>query len=254
MTIHLYLSLFPEALIASMLSPEEFGSYYALGSAKKSRGQAIFFEVDPTYRNPYFKIDEAFARCIPHDDGSLKSSVYVSVYRALEHIKLSALQHLFLTTQDGYTLDLAPSEDIPDGTGQLHLYQEIAPVAPLVVSRLGPIQFLDQLVRNPVSLVTVPALVFTELQLGELADDPEMGIMINMQYGNQDHLRQCLTDVKTKFATTKMVDRSHNPNVQYRSIKNGFYVGNKKEMRYYPMPTAEELRVLNYRWFRSSNM
>ena len=28
----------------------------------------------------------------------------------------------------------------------------------------------------------------------------------------------------------------------------------KKEMRYYPMPTAEELRVLNYRWFRSSNM
>ena len=254
MAIHLYLSLFPEALIASMLSPEDFGSYYALGSAKKSRGQAIFFEVDPEYRNPYFKIDEAFARCVPHDDGSLKSSVYVSVYRALEHIKLSALQHLFLTTQDGYTLDLAPSEDIPNGTGQLHLYQEIAPVAPLVVSRLGPIQFLDQLVRNPVSLVTVPTLVFTELQLGELADDPEMGIMINMQYGNQDHLRQCLTDVKSKFATTKMVDRSHNPNVQYRSIKNGFYVGNKKEMCYYPMPTAEELRVLNYRWFRSANM
>jgi len=127
-------------------------------------------------------------------------------------------------------------------------------VAPLVVSRLGPIHFLDQLVRNPVSLVTVPALVFTELQLGELADDPEMGIMINLPYGNQDHLRQCLTEVKTKFATTKMVDRSHNPNVQYRSIKNGFYVGNKKEMRYYPMPTAEELRVLNYSWFRSANM
>ena len=54
MAIHLYLSLFPEALIASMLSPEDFGSYYALGSAKKSRGQAIFFEVDPEYRNPYF--------------------------------------------------------------------------------------------------------------------------------------------------------------------------------------------------------
>jgi len=34
MTIHLYLSLSPEALIASMLSPEDFGSYYALGSAK----------------------------------------------------------------------------------------------------------------------------------------------------------------------------------------------------------------------------
>lgn len=254
MAIHLYLSLFPEALIASMLSPEDFGTYYALGSAKKSRGQAIFFEVDPDYRHSHFKIDEAYKRCVPHDDGSLKASVYISVYRALEHIKLSALQHLFLTTPDGHTLDLAPSEDIPDLTGQLHLYQEIAPVAPLVVSRLGPIEFLDQLVRSPVSLVSVPAIVFTELELGELADDPEMGIMVSLPYENQDHLRQCLTDVKTKYNTTKIVDRSHNPNLEYRSIKNGFYVGNKKEMRYYPMPSAEELRVRNYRWFRSANL
>ena len=42
MTIHFYLSLIPEALIASMLSPEEFGNYYAVGSKKKSRGQAMF--------------------------------------------------------------------------------------------------------------------------------------------------------------------------------------------------------------------
>ena len=47
MTVHLYLSLIPEALIASMLTPEEFGAYYAVGSEKKSRGQAIFFEIDP---------------------------------------------------------------------------------------------------------------------------------------------------------------------------------------------------------------
>lgn len=48
MAIHLYLSLFPEALIASMLSPEDFGTYYALGSAKKSRGQAIFLKLTLT--------------------------------------------------------------------------------------------------------------------------------------------------------------------------------------------------------------
>ncbi len=41
-TVHLYLSLMPEALIASMLSPEEFGAYYAVGTEKKSSGQAIF--------------------------------------------------------------------------------------------------------------------------------------------------------------------------------------------------------------------
>lgn len=254
MAIHLYLSLLPEALIASMLGPEEFGTYYSVGSAKKTRGQAMFFEVDPNYRHPHFRIDEAFARCIPHPDGSLKSSVYVSVYRVLEHIDLDALMRLYLTTMDGRTLELSPDNNTPDGKGQLHLYQEIAPVSPLVVSRLGPLQFLDQLVRNPVSLITVPALVFTEFDLGEMTEDPVMGMMGNLSYENPDHLRQCLSDVKTKYVSTKMVDRTHSPNIQYRTIKNGFYVGNDKQLRYFTMPTREEIRRDNYRWFRSANM
>ena len=58
MTVHLYLSLIPEALIASMLSPEEFGAYYAVGTQKKSRGQAIFFEIDPKFHNDFFNIKE----------------------------------------------------------------------------------------------------------------------------------------------------------------------------------------------------
>jgi len=84
MTIHLYLSLIPEALIASMLEPEEFGSYYAVGSKKKSRGQAIFFEVDAKFKSSYFHIEDAVKRCVPHEDGSPKQSIYVSVYRVLE--------------------------------------------------------------------------------------------------------------------------------------------------------------------------
>ena len=58
MTVHLYLSLMPEALIASMLTPEEFGVYYAVGSAKKSRGRAMFFEIDPDYRHKSLRIDD----------------------------------------------------------------------------------------------------------------------------------------------------------------------------------------------------
>jgi hypothetical protein len=53
MTIHLYFSLIPEALIASMLGPEEFGQYYSTGHQYKSKGQAIFFEVDPTFRTSF---------------------------------------------------------------------------------------------------------------------------------------------------------------------------------------------------------
>ena len=46
---YLYLSLIPESLIASQLPPEEFGNYYAVGTRKRSRGQAIFFEVEPGF-------------------------------------------------------------------------------------------------------------------------------------------------------------------------------------------------------------
>lgn len=254
MAIYLYLSLLPEALIASMLCPEEFGTYYAVGSAKKSRGQAMFFEVDPDFRDPYFRVEEAYERCVPHEDDSLKSSVYISVYRVLEHMDFDALKHLYLTTMDGRTLELSPSNQITNGGEQLHLYQEVVPVSPLVVSRLDPLAFIDIIVRDPVSLVTLPAIVFTELQLGELADDPDMGSMENLPYSNIDHLRQCLKDVKTKYAATKMVDRVHSPSIHYRTIKNGFFVGNQNQMRYFPMPSPEEIRTKNYPWFRSANM
>ena len=254
MAIHLYLSLVPEALIASMLGPEEFGTYYAVGSAKKSRRQAMFFEIDPNYRHPEFKIDEAYARCVPHDDGSLKASVYVSVYRVLEHIDFNAIMHLYLSTMDGQTLELSPSNQIPNGGNQLHLYQELVPVTALVASRLKPLDFIEEIVRNPNSVLRLPAVVFTELQLGELAKDPEMGLAGKLSYSNRDHLRQCLTEVKTKFIATKMVDRIHSPSVQYRTIKNGIFAGNQTQLRYFAMPSPEEIRSNNYRWFRSANM
>ncbi len=254
MTVHFYLSLLPEALIVSMLSPEEFGTYYAVGSAKKSRGQAMFFEIDPNFRNPYFKIDEAVSRCVPHDDGTPKRSIYVSVYRVLEHIDLTALKELYLTTQDGRTLGLSPSDQIPSSTEGLHLYQEIIPVTPLVASRLDPIEFYDLIVKTPASLITVPAICFVELRLGELAHDPEMGILDDLPYGNSDHLRQCLSDVKTKYISTKMVDRTHSSVFPYRAVKNGIFVGNGEILKYYPMLSHETLRSENYRWFRSANM
>lgn len=254
MTIHFYFSLVPEALIASMLDPEEFGFYYAVGTSKKTRGQAMFFEVDPAYRNPYFRIDEALARCIPDEDGTPKTSVYISIYRVLEHIDLDMLMSLYLTTQDGRTLELKPSPDMPNHEKGLHLYQEIAPVSPLVVSVLSPIEFYELIVRDPSSLVTVPAITFAELDLGELADDPEMGLMDNLPYSNSDHLRECLSQVQTKYISTKMVDRAFVPKLQYRTVKNGFFVGNGKQLKYYPMPSQTELRAENYRWFRSANM
>jgi hypothetical protein len=254
MTVHLYLSLIPEALIASMLTPEEFGAYYAVGTQKKSRGQAIFFEVDPKFRSDAFRLEEAKARCMPHEDGSPKRSVYISVYRVLENIPMKALQKLYLTTQDGRTLGLESSNKVPtDGNG-LHLYREISPVPPLVVSSLGPKGFYELIVKDPDALVKVPAVCFAELRLGQLASDPLNGDIGDLPYSNMEHLRNCLVDLKTKQVHTKMVDRLPTIGIPYRTIKNGFFVGNLKNLRYFPLPGEEELVAKHYRWWRSATM
>lgn len=254
MAVHLYLSMIPEALIASMLTPEEFGVYYAVGAKKKARGQAIFFEIDPNFRHEFFDIEEGMRRCVPHEDGTPKRSIYISVYRVLEHISLDAIQRLYLVTQDGRVLGLGPSEDLPDNGEGLHLYQEIAPVHPLVVSTLGPRDFYELIVKNPTTLLSLPAVCFVELSLGELAKDPIYGAVGDLPYANIEHLRQCLVDLSTKTVHTKMVDRIHPASFPYRMIKNGIFVGNRERLLYFPLPSREELRARHYRWWRSANM
>lgn len=254
MTVHLYMSLVPEALIASMLSPEEFGVYYAVGTKKKARGRAIFCEIDPEFRDEFFRIDDGIKRCVPHEDGALKSSIYISVYRVLEHIDLDAIMKMYLVTQDGRTLGLEPAEAYPDDPDDLHLYQEIAPVHPLVVSTLNPVQLYELIVKHPTTLLALPAICFAKLRLGELAKDPAFGVVGDLPYSNIDHLRECLVELRTKAGHTKMVDRIHPATIPYRTIKRGIFMGNQEKLVCFPMPSQEELRTNNYSWWRSANM
>ncbi len=254
MSVHLYLSMIPEALIASMLTPEEFGVYYAVGTEKKSRGQAIFFELDPNFRHDELPIEEGIRRCVPHEDGSPKRSVYISVYQVLEKVDLDAILALYLVTQDGRVLELDRSEICPRDTPGLHLYQEIAPVHPLVVSSLGPNEFYNLIVKNPDTLLSLPAICFVELRLGDLAENPEYGAVGDLPYSNIDHMRQCLVDLRTKTVHNKMVDRIHPATFPYRTIKSGIFIGNKEKLLCFSLPSRDELRAKHYRWWRSANM
>ena len=254
MSIHLYLSLIPEALIASMLTPEEFGTYYAVGTTKKQHGAAIFIELDPEFRHDFFPIEKGMARCVPHADGSPKKSVYIATYRVLEHVPLEAMRDLHLVTAYGQTLSLASSRDYPDDGAELHMYQEIAPVTPLVVSTAAPEAFYEFLITDPESMVHLPAIAFAELQLGELSSDPEFGALRDLPYSNIHHLRECLMDIKTKRIHTKIVNRVQAPQFPYRTIKNGIFIGKEEGLLYFPLPAREELRSKYYRWWRSANV
>ncbi|NDV63268.1 hypothetical protein G0Q06_12450 [Puniceicoccales bacterium CK1056] len=252
MKIHYYLSLIPESLIASMLPPEEFGNYYALGSHKRSRGQAIFFEIDPEKAGDALDTKTAEEKCIPHEDGSPRKSSYLKIYRALEAIPTDALVRLYLTTDDGRTLTIEPGEYIAEEDRPLHLYQEVCPVNPRVVSKLNPIDFCKRL-TSPTGPIHVPRIVFAEMKLEDLARDPDSMEVENLPYMNLDHLRDCLRELRHTYAKpNKTVIRQMKQDVLFRTIRGGFYLGDQESFVYFPLPSKEDLETIHYPWWRSA--
>ncbi len=254
MNNYLYLSLIPEALVFSMLPPEEFGRYYAVGTRKRTRGEALFFQVDPALVSKHLPLEEAAKRCVPNSDGSPKRSVYVSIYRSLECVPTEALKDLFLVTAGGEVLALKRRDYEPSEKQELHLYQELAPVDPMIASNLEPQAFCRTL-TTPGNPVWVPRLAFVELKLGELADNPRRASAYNLPYKNLDHLRDCLIELKNQpQKSTKAVMRAMGCDLLFRTVKNGFFVGDAETFAFYPFPSEEELEEQHYTWWRSADM
>lgn len=249
---YLYFTLIPEALIASGLEPEAFGSYLAVGSQKRAKGQAIFFEIDPSYESERFPSSYIEERCVPRADGTPKSSVYLSIYRVLEHIPLAAFRNLYLVTDNGRVLELEKGACPEEKEGHLHLYQEFCPVRPMIASRLRPSEFM-KFVTDMSQPISVPRLVFADLILNGLATDPEHGSVDDLPYHDIQHLRDCLVDLKREPAkSTKTVIRSVPEDIPFRTLQEGFFVGDKEGMIFYPFPCIEELEKKHYAWWRSA--
>lgn len=243
-----YLSLIPESLVVSMLAPEEFGRYLAVGSGKRAREQAIFFEVSE-FESDYFDIEGAIERCVPHEDGQPKHSVYVSTYRVLEHVPLEAIGNLWLVTNNGLTLELKQGLLPAEGDHDHHLYQELCPVHPLIASDLDPPEFC-KFITDPKVGVSVPRICFLELQTGEPYTEQKEPEASNLPYKNIKHLWDCMAELTERDKAVKTVDRINPQHVLYRCTKNGFYIGDHETMLYYPFPSAEELEREHHRWWR----
>jgi hypothetical protein len=252
MKIYLYLSLNPEALIASHLPPEEFGAYLAVGTQKYSSGQAMFFDVDPDMHSAYPPFQGIAARCQPHLDGSPRRSTYLAIYRVIEHVPVAALGQLHLVTHDGRVLALNSAPLAPTVDRCFHLYQEFCPVTPRVVSTLDPAEFCARL-SDATQPVNVPRIVFAELTLGKLATNIESTEVGNLPYSGLQHLRECLRELNRKPGKpTKVTVRNVRDDVLYRTIQGGFYVGQGREVKFYPMPAPAELDSAHHEWWHSA--
>lgn len=249
---HLYLSLIPQALIASMLAPEDFGYYYAVGTRVHSSGEAIFFEVDPAaVPAEEFPLHLIAERCVPKADGSPKKSVYIGIYRVLSRIPVAALGKLYLVTRDGRTLELARSEYLREPERKAHLYQEFCPINPMVASCLEPLEFC-RTITDTSRPVHVPRIVFSELHLRGLATDPLHGVASDLPYPNLPHIRDVLGELLAREdKTTKLVYKQVE-GVYFRTIRGGFYVGDQEDFAFYRLPDLEELESHHYAWWRSA--
>ncbi|MEA3639655.1 MAG: hypothetical protein VBE63_06895 [Lamprobacter sp.] len=250
---HLYLSVIPEALIASMLEPEAFGAYYAVGRNGRVFGEAIFFEIDPSFRSDDFAFSLADERCVTQPDGAPKSSVYLGIYNVLARIPVSAIGNLYLVTDDGRALELERGDYQPDTEHPLHLYQEFCPKSPMVASRLEPQAFCRS-ITDPSHPVHLPRIVFSDLNLGELADDPRNGKADDLPYRYISHLRDVLSDFSTNTKDSKLVLKHVRDGVLYRTVRNGFYLGDHEHFAYYPFPSREALQSTYYDWWRSAQI
>lgn len=249
---HLYLSLIPEALIASMLEPHDFGSYYAVGKKVHVFGEAMFFEVDPSFRSDDFPFALADERCVTQPNGAPKSSVYLGIYDVLARIPVSALGNLYLVTDDGRTLGLEKAPYSPDTEHPLHLYQEFCPITPLVASRLEPKAFCHS-ITDPSKPVHVPRIAFSELQLGELSTDPGHGNADDLPYPAIRHMRDVLLDFTHNTKDSKLVLKQVKQGVFFRTLQ-GFYVGDHTDFAYYRFPTIKELDAEHFDWWRSAQV
>jgi hypothetical protein len=253
MSKYVYLTCNPEALVASMLSPEHFGMYMSTGTKKKNKSQTIFFEVDLPSIDNLIDMKSLEKRCVAKEDGSPKSSVYLSVYRVLEMLPLNALKSLYLTTDHGIVLELKRAEYDKSAEPQsaLHLYQELCPVNPLVASSLPPSKFLKKLTGGS-QPITLPKLFFVDLKLGELAKNPLSGSAEHLAYSNVSHMRDCLEIIRGEYEKhMKTVNRIFSGELLYRTIETGFYVGAGDEIVFYPYPKMSDLEMINYNFFRA---
>jgi len=255
MSIYLYLSLIPESLVGSMLEPERFGTYLATGTQKCSHGEAIYFDLKSDFRSEYFDLKSLPERCVAHPSGRPKHSLYLAIYRVLEQVPLEAIKSLWLATRDGRVLELKQATGgAPELGGKYHLYQELCPVHPLIVSTLEPGGFC-RFMTDPSRPVRVPKVCFVDMDLADLAEDPMTARTRYLPYANFDHLRQCLAQLSGQEGKpTKTVNRTQPLELPYRCIKSGFYVGDAERVLYFPFPSHGELDAEWHDWWRSANV
>ncbi len=256
---YLYLILYPnEALVASQLSPNEFGKHYAIGSPKHFSGKVVFAEIDINFRNNYFDIDGYLKQTDSGIPGVPKKTKFIKSYRVLEHVDLNAVLDLHLVTVDGYVLTLEKSKDFSlfHQPKHIRIYQEICPLKLLVASNLAPTQFAEYITKETVSK-GAPKIFFTQYNVNpeDVFKEKKSGPLVSSPLPNINptNLKAALMELAgdpTKKTKTISLNEIFDQ-ISYSKIKHGFWLADDKDILFFQIPDETELEEKNYKWWRS---
>lgn len=257
LTSRLYMILYPTtALVGSQLAPEDFGRHFISGSSKYYAGKLIFAELDISFRNKYFKIDEMLAELSPHEDGKPKSTKYVSTYRVLEHVDFDALKSLYITTPEGYSLELkAAPYEAKHQDGFVRIFGEISPVSMMVLSDYNFLDFAKT-ITDPRAFVGAPKMFYTqiELEIDEFLKAAEANPLLPSPIPDLHPavLQKAILEIR-RFPGkhTKGLSLS-NPlgKLSFRNLRHGFMFASQDKNKFYPLPSLADIEKTNYKFWK----
>ncbi|MGE5683026.1 MAG: hypothetical protein ACM34K_19365 [Bacillota bacterium] len=254
---HLYMIVFPiNALVASQLEPERFGEHYTMSSAKHFSGKVIFAEIDINYRNDYFDLERYLDLTVPHEDGSPKRTKFISSYKVLENVDLSAIKRLFLVTVNGKVLPIEPAEYTAyNEPGLIRIYQEICPLETLVASTKDQREF-GKFITTETRSKGAPKICFTQIDFN-LDDFFRQNrnrdiYTIELPDVNPYRFYECITELKnnpqklTKTISLGSILRD----ISFKFLRHGFWFSAGEEMKFFPMPTQYDLENKYFYWWK----
>jgi hypothetical protein len=249
--------LYPNAtLIASQYDPEMFARHYTSGSSRHYSGKVVFAEVDPGYRHEFFDMDHILKDLRPHDDGRPKATKFISCYRVLEHVDLSVIGKLYLSTEEGHCIDLERGEHDIEHKEAVRIYAEIEPMHMLVMSKSTPREF-GAYITDPANPKSAPKQFYTQLNidipefLEEFEHNPFRPSPVSALHPST--IRDAYIELMSKPGKTSkgLALDSNLDGISYRLLKHGFMFAGQGQSIFYPLPSHREIEARNLKFWRT---
>ncbi len=253
----IYMVLFPNAtLIASQYDPETFARHYTSGSSRHYSGKVVFAEVDAAYRNDFFDLENILKDLKPHSDGRPKATKFIASYRVLEHVDLSAIGKLYISTEEGHCIDLERGDYDRSHEEAIRIYAEIEPMHMLVMSRLNPREF-GAYITDPSNYKSAPKQFYTQLNidlpefLEEFEKNPFQPSPVASLHPST--IRDGFLELRSNSGKKSkgMALDSNLDRISYRLLKHGFTFATKGESIFYPLPDQRTIEAKNLKFWRT---